>query len=126
MIKFCSQEIIGYQFSFIQRSRKMIKYVYALNCFYETEISTHTKVAAILRQEGNLLYHKHTITLHSVPLKPPPQYISKDQFYAINTIVPPILKNSIIQYYHPFKNKSRLDSYRTRYNIYYNQSNTCT
>ena len=103
MIKHWNQELLGCKFSVIHHSHKIMKYVDALNMFYEPKIATHIKAAAILRQEGNFLKpeaYYHTI-FHTLDA---PQQIGKDQYDAINTIAPPILTNSIIKLYQPFNN----------------------
>ena len=76
MIKLWDQDLQGYQFSVTHRSNKMMKYVDAINRFYEPEIATHLKVAGIIRKEKNtsiLETCDHTIfhTLNS------PQHIGK-------------------------------------------------
>ena len=96
MIKCWAQEILGYQCVVIQRSHKMIKYVYSFNSFYETEISTHIKVSNILRQEDKSIIPEayDNATFHTFNHL---QHIGNYQACAINTITPPILGNNIIR-----------------------------
>ena len=65
----------------------MMKYVDALNKFYEPEISTHLKVAAILRGEDKFIIPEsyNNTTFHTLDA---PQNIGKDLDDTINTIAP--------------------------------------
>ena len=51
MIKRWAQELLGYHFTVIHRSAKMMKDVDSLNRFYEPEVAEFLKVAAILRSD---------------------------------------------------------------------------
>ena len=51
MIKLLYQELLGYQFSFVQCSHEIMKDLNALNCLYGPEIVKHLEVSAVLRQE---------------------------------------------------------------------------